>query len=104
MPSLHVAWALIVGVGVAWIARPIALRLLGLVYPFLMSLAVIVTGNHYIADCLGGAAVVVVAWFLSTLISRWQSRQPCRGRRAWQSEPAKSTVGARRMSSVEGQS
>jgi membrane-associated phospholipid phosphatase len=104
MPSLHVAWATIVGLGVAWLARPILLRLLGLVYPFMMGVAVIVTGNHYIADCLGGAAVVVIAWFISILISRLQSRQQGLSRRAWRIEPAKATVGTKRISSVEGQS
>ncbi len=70
MPSLHVAWALIVGLTLFWTARPLVVRLFGLVHPVLMSLSVIVTGNHYIADCLGALGVVVVAWLLALLMSR----------------------------------
>jgi membrane-associated phospholipid phosphatase len=69
MPSLHVVWALIVGLTLAWTARPWAVRLIGLIYPVLMSVAVIVTGNHYIVDCLGGAAVVVAGYILALAVA-----------------------------------
>jgi hypothetical protein len=65
MPSLHVVWALIVGLTMAWIARSVLVRLLWLAYPLLMSLVVIVTGNHYIADCLGALVVVVAGYILA---------------------------------------
>ena len=79
MPSLHIAWALIVGLALAWTARPLVVRLLGLSHPVLMSVAVIVTGNHYVADCLGAAAVVVVAFCLALLVSQ-RKQEPHAGR------------------------
>jgi hypothetical protein len=70
MPSLHVAWALIVGLTVAVVARPIPMRLLGAVYPVIMAITVIVTGNHYIADGLGAALAVGTATALSVVLAR----------------------------------
>ncbi len=67
MPSLHVAWALIVGVTVFWTARQFTVRLLGIVHPTLMCLAVIITANHYIADCLAALAIVVIAYIVAWL-------------------------------------
>jgi membrane-associated phospholipid phosphatase len=74
MPSLHVAWALIVGLILVWTARPLAARLIGLCYPVFMSLAVVITANHYIADCLGAAGVVLIACCLTWLLPRLASR------------------------------
>jgi hypothetical protein len=72
MPSLHVGWALIVGLSVAWAARPLAVRLLGLIYPLIMLTTVIATGNHYISDALGAVIVVCVATVLAVFIMRWR--------------------------------
>ncbi len=69
MPSLHmgmapvVAWAL-------WKLTPWAWsRALGLLYPVLVAVSVVVTGNHYLLDILGGIAVVLpaaaLAWWLT---------------------------------------
>jgi hypothetical protein len=69
MPSLHVAWALIVGITLAWVARPLFVRLLGAMYPVVMLLTVIITGNHYLADGIGAAAVVCVATALALLLA-----------------------------------
>jgi hypothetical protein len=70
MPSLHVAWALIVGVTVFLTARNLGVRLLGIVHPILMCLAVIVTANHYIADCLAALAIVLIAYLVAWLGSK----------------------------------
>jgi len=70
MPSLHVAWAFIVGVTVFWTARRLGVRLLGIVHPILMFLAVLVTANHFIADCLGALAIVVIAYPVAWLGSK----------------------------------
>ena len=78
MPSLHIAWAVIVGLTLFWAARPLVIRLFGLAHPVIMSLSVIVTGNHFIADCLGALGVVVIAWFLALLAAHK------RFQRSWQ--------------------
>jgi hypothetical protein len=62
MPSVHVGWALIVGVTLAISASFGVFRLLGIVYPIVMLTTVVVTGNHYISDGLGSMAVVLVSF------------------------------------------
>ena len=71
MPSLHVAWALIVAATLAWAARPRLVRLLAPGYPVAMLFTVVVSGNHYLLDGLGAGAVVLVAGPAAMLI-RWR--------------------------------
>ena len=65
MPSIHVGWALLVGIVVALLGRT-TWRWVGLVHAVVMSLVVVVTGNHYWVDgvvaalLLGVAALVVI--------------------------------------------
>ncbi len=72
MPSVHVAWALIVGLTLAWAVRPLLLRLAALAYPIVMILVVIITGNHYILDVLGAVGVVLASGALVTLYTWWR--------------------------------
>jgi hypothetical protein len=67
MPSLHVAWALLVTVGVVWLARSWLMRLLILPNPCLILTVVIVTGNHYLLDAAGALVVVSLALLLAWL-------------------------------------
>lgn len=68
MPSVHVAWALIVGLTVALTARPLLVRCISLLWPLLMILTVVVTGNHYLADALGAVLVLCCAALLALLV------------------------------------
>lgn len=58
MPSVHVAWALIVAGAVVYVLRS-PWRWCALLYPVFTVSVVVVTGNHYFADA--AAAVVIVA-------------------------------------------
>ncbi len=66
MPSIHVGWALLAGVTVALLGGS-RWRWVGMVHAVVMSLVVVVTGNHYWVDgvvaglLLGVAALVVAA-------------------------------------------
>ena len=60
-PSLHFGWNLLVGVAVFGATRAPVLRLLSILGPAAMGLAVVVTANHYVLDLVGGAAVVLLA-------------------------------------------
>lgn len=60
MPSLHVGWALWCGVLLWRYNSHRALRVLGIVYPFLTAIVVLSTGNHYLLDAIAGAAVMAV--------------------------------------------
>lgn len=57
MPSIHVGWALLVGVTVAHLGRTWR-RWLGLVHSVLMSVVVVVTGNHYWLDGVVAAGLL----------------------------------------------
>ena len=62
MPSLHFAYALFVAVVVCMFARQRWLRALGLLYPVLVFVSIIATGNHFIIDAVGGALVALAAY------------------------------------------
>lgn len=65
MPSVHMAWALTVGITLFWTLRHPLARALALCYPAFMLATVVVTGNHYIADALGAALVLSLATALA---------------------------------------
>jgi membrane-associated phospholipid phosphatase len=75
MPSVHMAWAVVAGVTVACLARPLIVKVIGALYPFMMLVAVVVSGNHYLLDVVGALAVVACALSLALGVERYrQSR------------------------------
>lgn len=75
VPSLHAAYALGVGIGVIRYARPLWLRAAGFVYPPLVLLTIVVTGNHFVLDAVAGIAVLG-AGFLCAIWWRGRRRDP----------------------------
>ena len=74
MPSIHVGWALLAGVTVALLGRT-RWRWVAMVHAVVMSLVVVVTGNHYwvdgvVAAVLLGPAALVVAAVVQALAGR----------------------------------
>ncbi len=61
LPSLHVTWLLLAGVALFQATRRLVLRSLSVLSPTLMSIAVVLTANHYVVDVIAGVAVVVVS-------------------------------------------
>jgi hypothetical protein len=61
VPSLHAGWALGVGIGIAAFATTRSARTAGVLYPPLVVVTTIVTGNHFVVDALLGMAVVGAA-------------------------------------------
>jgi hypothetical protein len=72
VPSLHAAYALGVGIGLFRYGRSKLTRAAGLVYPPLVILTIVVTGNHFVLDAVAGIAVIG-AGFLAVRL--WQGRQ-----------------------------
>jgi hypothetical protein len=70
LPSMHVGWALWAGAAVALLARRRLVRLVAAGYPLLVSVVVVVTGNHYVLDALAGAAAVCVTAYLCLRVER----------------------------------
>jgi hypothetical protein len=60
MPSVHVAWAAIIGVGIV-VASSSKWRWWALAHPFVTMIVVVVTGNHFWLDGVVGVAVAAVA-------------------------------------------
>ena len=73
MPSIHVAWAMIVAAAVIWLAQPLLLKLLAALYPCVMLLAVVVTGNHYLLDAAGSVVIVALAALVALSFERWKA-------------------------------
>lgn len=63
MPSLHFAWALLVGIMAYSFERRI-LKIFGVLYPSLMALVIVTTGHHYFLDIAGGGIVIGLAYML----------------------------------------
>ena len=61
MPSHHVAFAVVSGVGLASRARSPAARIAWGAYPALVATVVVATGNHYVLDVPAGAALGALA-------------------------------------------
>ncbi len=75
MPSVHVAWALLVGIGAVMVSSS-RWRWLVLAHPALTVWVVVVTGNHFWLD--GGAAAVILV--LALLAQRWSPVESLRQR------------------------
>ena len=61
MPSHHVAFAVVTGFGLAGRARTPLRRTAWRAYPAAVALVVLATGNHFVADVVGGAALGATA-------------------------------------------
>lgn len=68
MPSVHVAWALVVAAAVIWVGRS-RWRWLATLYPVFTVSVVVVTGNHYWADAGAAAAIFAVSAVVALRVS-----------------------------------
>lgn len=70
MPSMHAGWAFACAWAVAsTVRRPLVARLVWL-YPVVITVVIVITGNHYLLDAAGGVAVVVAAHLLGRVVRR----------------------------------
>jgi PAP2 superfamily len=76
MPSLHVGWDLLVGMAIVAAATSVWLRTVGFILPVLMTLAVVLTANHYLLDVVAGIALVLVAHVIALVIERRRTHEP----------------------------
>jgi membrane-associated phospholipid phosphatase len=83
MPSMHCGWSLIGGLFIAaalpwkWVGRGLAVFI-----ALLMGVTVMVTGNHYWLDVIGGWVIVAIALWINKVLPYplpirwpWQTRQ-----------------------------
>jgi membrane-associated phospholipid phosphatase len=77
VPSMHVAFALMIGGSLALLVRRRTVRVLWLLYPFVMTFVIVVTANHFIVDALlgaltAGASAYGASWLARARPSVWR--------------------------------
>ena len=77
-PSLHAGWNLLVAIVVVMAVAGVALRLVALALPIAMSLAVVLTANHFVIDVAGGVLVVLVGLAIAIWIQGRQNASTLR--------------------------
>ena len=85
VPSMHVAFALMLALPMAGLVRRRWARALWLAYPALVSLVVVVTANHWWLDAALGAAVAAVSAYAARGLARVRPH-------AWAFRPAGSVA------------
>lgn len=83
MPSLHVGWAVLVGVSLVWLTRS-RWRWLWLTHPVITLVVVVGTANHYWMDAIVAVALLVAALPIVLLAER---RRRARQRLAADGQP-----------------
>ena len=70
-PSMHFGWILLLSMALFSTTRSLPLRIVWVLLPVLMFLAIIVTGNHFIVDAIAGGAVALVGLLISLAMRRY---------------------------------
>ena len=76
MPSLHIAWAMWVAFALYPVLRRRWTRVAVASYPVVTLFAIIVTGNHYWIDAIGGAVILAVGYPLGKRLEAWLPELP----------------------------
>lgn len=74
MPSLHFGWSLWCGVVILVLAPKWWMKALGLLHPLFTVAAIVVTGNHWVLDAVGGAVVVGTGFGMTYLLQGPRAR------------------------------
>jgi hypothetical protein len=68
VPSMHVCFALLIGVTLARLSKHRVTRIAWALYPLLVTFVIVATGNHFLADAMLGAVTAgLSAWAASWL-------------------------------------
>lgn len=74
MPSLHFGWSSFCAL-VIWVHAPQRwVRWLGVAYPIVTLVAIVLTGNHFFLDAAGGVAILVAGFLLAHAWDRFRDR------------------------------
>ena len=84
VPSMHVAFALMIGIPAAMLVKNRVLKALWLIYPAVVTFVVVVTANHFWMDAFLGALVAgVSAWAATSAFARLRPEAWGWGQRAF---------------------
>jgi hypothetical protein len=75
MPSLHCAWSTWCALALWPLARRIWAKALVVAYPLATLFCIIVTGNHYWIDGLGGLITLAAGWFAGNVFENWNQQR-----------------------------
>jgi len=76
MPSMHIGWSTWCALVLAPLIRRRWLRALAIAYPLLTLFDIMVTGNHYWIDGLGGLACLAVGYLIARVLTgAWEARR-----------------------------
>jgi membrane-associated phospholipid phosphatase len=70
VPSMHVAFALMIGWPLARLVRWRVLRVMWVLYPLLMAFVIVVTANHFITDAVLGALTAAASAYAAAWMAR----------------------------------
>lgn len=87
VPSMHVCFALMIGIPLAKLVRPRPLKVFWWSYPVVVTFVIVVTGNHWIADAVLGALAAGIAALVATHVARARPAH-------WSWQPARSAATA----------
>jgi membrane-associated phospholipid phosphatase len=76
VPSLHVGFAVAIGIAVAAALRHPVLKGLALLWGPLVGLAVVATGNHFVFDMAAGIVAAALGYVLGAAATRARARRP----------------------------
>lgn len=77
MPSLHIAWNLLISLAIASVTQNRYVRFVCAAMPLVMSATVVVTGNHWIMDVIAGYAAGMIGLGVALVLRKegWRVRQ-----------------------------
>jgi hypothetical protein len=87
VPSMHVCFALMIGIPMARLAKYRITKVAWRLYPLLVTFVIVATGNHFLSDAFLGAATAGVAAWAATWLARTRPA-------AWAFSPAEATAKA----------
>ena len=70
VPSMHVAFALMIGWPLASLSRWRAVRVAWRLYPLLITFVIVVTANHFLADAMLGALTAGISAYCAARLAR----------------------------------
>lgn len=65
VPSLHAGWNLLMAIAIVRNARSYAFKTAAVILPIMMTLSIVLTGNHYILDAVAGDAIALAGLVLA---------------------------------------
>jgi hypothetical protein len=75
MPSLHIAWSVWCALVIWQLTRRLWARVLAVAYPVVTLFGIVVTGNHYILDAVGGLLTLGTGYLVGRALYDWNERR-----------------------------